>query len=577
MAGRPGRARERWTAAILAATAALAVYAAALAATGGFTVNLAGLRLRSHSWERPALLALVGVALLVGLARAQVAALFARAWSTAESPLVPRALLAVALIWTLSAGLMFGTFANGGADSYGYVGQARLLAHGQLTDTIPLDPGFSWPDVEATLTPLGFTQGQARGVIAPKYPPGLPLLFAPLTRLSERAVYLLVPIFGVLTIAVTYRVGMRLGDPLAAGIAALILSLSPTFLFQVVQPLSDVPATACWLAALVAAASGAPAAAAGAGALASLAILIRPNLAPLAVLVLLAAHLSPPAGGRRWRPAVAFVAALLPGILVLGWIQNVRYGSPFASGYGTLEQGFSPGNILPNLERYPRWLTETHTWFIWLALLAPLWIARRASHRTLAWIAVAVAAAVWVAYLPYAYFQPREWFYARFLLPAIPVMVFFATAVALWGLRRLPVALRAPVTTALLVVLALTLLESSRARGVFDIRAQEQKYPRAGAFVRDSLPPAAFVLAMQHSGSIRYYANRPTLRWDLLDPHRLDDTIAMLRARGFVPCAVVDAAEDEAFRRRFEDARQRAVRRLTPLAVLGDTRIYGFE
>ena len=45
-------------------------------------------------------------------------------------------------------GLGYGTFANGGADSYGYVGQAQLLAQGKLTDTIPVSRDYQWPNVD---------------------------------------------------------------------------------------------------------------------------------------------------------------------------------------------------------------------------------------------------------------------------------------------------------------------------------------------------------------------------------------------------------------------------------------------
>jgi hypothetical protein len=109
------------------------------------------------------------------------------------------------------------------------------------------------------------------------------------------------------------------------------------------------------------------------------------------------------------------------------------------------------------------------------------------------------------------------------------------------------------------------------------MRAQESKYPRAGAFVREHLPPTAFVFAMQHSGSIRYYAGRPTIRWDLLDAGALDEAVADLRDAGHEPFVVVDAGEDAAFRRKFDAAGQAAIKKLQPLATLGDARVYAFR
>ncbi len=114
-------------------------------------------------------------------------------------------------------------------------------------------------------------------------------------------------------------------------------------------------------------------------------------------------------------------------------------------------------------------------------------------------------------------------------------------------------------------------------QGAFGIRNQERKYPLAGEYVRTQGPPNAFVLAAQHSGSIRYYASRPTLRWDLLSPTRLDQALATFRAQGYEPILVVDVGEYEVFRERFEATGQRAVHQLTPLAVLGDARVFAFR
>lgn len=570
-AGHTERSPQRLGRYVGVVTLAAAIFALVVAATGGFDLRLAGLRLRATAWERPAIVALAGLAWLSYVARPRVTALWVRAWASAGRAADPRLLVAAAAAWTLAAGLFFGTFACGGADSYGYVGQARLLLEGRVTDTVPLRPGFSWRDAGATLVPLGFTLGRAPGVIAPKYPPGLPLLMAPLAATSERAIYLLVPLCGVLAVWLIYRLGVEIGDPLAGGIAAMLLSASPTFLYQLVQPMSDVPGAACWLGALALASRRTPLAAGAAGIVSALAIAIRPNLAPLAVVI---AGVTVCGGGTsRWRHGAIFAAGLLPGIVALGWVQSVRYGSALSSGYGTIEDGFGAANILPNLSRYPRWVTATHTPFIWLSVLAPVWIGRNCTRPPVAWTAVLLSAAIWAAYMPYVPFGPDEWFYTRFLLPAIACMLLFATAVALSGVRRLPPAFRGFVACVIVLTLLGTSLASRRAGTAFDLHLQESKYPAAGEFVRARLPGAAFILAGQHSGSLRYYAHRPTLRWDVLGQGDLDDALAGLRAEGFEPFAVLDADEDAAFRVKFAGQ----VAKLVPLASLGATRIFGFS
>ena len=565
----------RLEAALTALTVAVAAYALVVAWTGGFDARLAGVRIRSRQWERPALIAVAGSAWLLYLVRRRTAVVLVRVWHVTDGARGASVMAGLAAAWTLVAGLHFGTFASGGSDSYGYAGQARLLLDGRLTDTIPMRPGFAWPDARATLIPLGFTAGGSPGVIVPKYPPGLPLMMVPLAAISERAIYVLVPLFGALAVWLTYRLGTELGDPLAGGVAAIVLSTSPTFLGQVFQPMSDIPGMACWLGALIAASRGTAGSAAAAGVLSSVAVMIRPNLAPLAGLILIAALCC----GRvfDWRRMVAFVAALTPGLIALGWIQHVRYGSALSSGYGTVEDFFALSNIGPNLARYPRWLTETHTPFIWLSAAAPFWIVRRASRPLLAWVALLLAVAVWGAYLPYVYFQPREWFYTRFLLPAIAIMLLFAAATGAWAVRQLPVALRTAIAAVGLVLLVWAQIQSAQSRSVFELQRLESKYPAAGAFAREHLPATAFILAAQHSGSLRYYANLPTLRWDLLGGEALDQALANLLAEGFEPFAVLDAEEDVEFRRKFEAAGQRAAARLVPLGVSAGVRVYGFD
>jgi dolichyl-phosphate-mannose-protein mannosyltransferase len=563
---------SRFRQSVAAMTAALAVVAVALALTGGFDVRLAGVRIRAHSWVRPAIPALAGAVLLVWLGRVRVADLLTVAWRGVNTSVATRLLTLAAIVWTASASLAFSTVAAGGSDSYGYVSQARLLAEGRLTEPVP---NGDWPVNDAARIPLGYVRGTAPGVMAPSYPPGLPLLMAPLTAFGERAVFVVVPAFGLLALWLVYRIGAGLGDPLAGGLGAILLSVSPVFLFQVFQPMSDVPAATCWLAGLLLSSRGSVRAATGAGAMVSLAILIRPNLAPLGALLLMAIVSSAPQS--RWRRACALCGAAVPGVILLGWIQNTRYGSPWASGYPSLSDLFAFSNVSLNLDRYPRWVTETHTPLIWLSMLAPLWIHRRAESRGLAWAAYALCVAVWACYLLYTAFGPGEWSYTRFLLPALPLMLLFAATVWLWGVRRLPVPLRPLVTAAFLLILAFTLVRSAETHSVFAFHRIEQKYPMAGAFVRDRLPGSAVVVTVQHSGSVRYYAGRPTLRWDELQPARLDETLNALRARGLVPFAVIDVAEEGDFRRRFEGAGQRAVRRLSPLAVLGDARVYAFE
>ena len=573
----PGPVTKALGARLLALAAIVGAFAVFVALTGGIDTRIGGIPVRSRSWDRPAVIAAF-LAAAGALAYWREILAFLR---RCVDPLVRTvrwmfgALPLAAICWAGIAAIAFGTFAAGGSDSYGYISQAELLADGKLTYTVPRNPAFTWPDVPRTLMPLGYTRGTRPDTLAPIYAPGLPLLMAPLAMLHPNAVFLLVPLCAVAAVFLCWRLGRHLGEAAAGALAATLLALSPTFLYQAVQPMSDVPVTACWLGALLVARRRTRFAAPLSGLLASLAILIRPNLAPLAMFVVAASAMHEDELDRR--RATLSAIAMIPGVLLLALIQNARYGSPLASGYGPFSDLFALENVVPNLSRYPRWLTEMHTPFIWLWLAAPAWFARTRAVRVFGWIAWAFCLAVLAAYMPYVYFQPQEWFYTRFLLPAVPLMLLLATATALHAARRLSPRLGTVAVVLLVLGVAAYGAFKSRDAGVFGLHGVERKYPAVGAFVRERLPESAYVFAMQHSGSVKYYSGRQTVRWDLLDRASLDRAVTALRASGHEPYAVLDLDEEEEFRKRFESAAQQAVGRMVPIATIGHSRVYAFQ
>jgi hypothetical protein len=86
-------------------------------------------------------------------------------------------------------------------------------------------------------------------------------------------------------------------------------------------------------------------------------------------------------------------------------------------------------------------------------------------------------------------------------------------------------------------------------------------------YIDSVTPRATVVLAMQHSGSVRYYSGRLTLRYDLLDPEWLDRALGRLEELGFSTYALLEDWEEDLFRKRF--SAQQAIRLIDagPLAV----------
>ena len=120
-------------------------------------------------------------------------------------------------------------------------------------------------------------------------PAGYPLIMAAARVTAGRsAMFAVTPLMGGLAVYLMFLLGRHLAGPAAGLLAAALSAASPTFLIQLFQPMNDVTAAAVWAAALVAAISagarGTPLAAAGAGLLTAAALVVRPNLAPLAAM-----------------------------------------------------------------------------------------------------------------------------------------------------------------------------------------------------------------------------------------------------------------------------------------------------
>jgi len=150
------------------------------------------------------------------------------------------------------------------------------------------------------------------------------------------------------------------------------------------------------------------------------------------------------------------------------------------------------------------------------------------------------------------FYAPFEvWWYLRFLLPMFPLLLILTAAGIVAVTARFPGVLRAVAWTIVPALVVGYQIDYAVSRGVFAQRETERRYEVVGNYVAASTPANAVLLSMQHSGSLRYYGHRTTLRYDAVAPEALDSTIAVLREKGYRPFIVLDEWEVPVFRRRF--------------------------
>jgi hypothetical protein len=205
-----------------------------------------------------------------------------------------------------------------------------------------------------------------------------------------------------------------------------------------------------------------------------------------------------------------------------------------------------------------------------------LWPWRAGMCREVA-ILIAYALSAVLLYLVYLPFD--QWWYLRFMIPAIPIVLLLCAEAVAW-LTQWSTAVRAAALMALLLAGGTHAVQFADSKDILtNADAEKRRYLDAAVYVDATLPSDAVVLAMQHSGSIRYYTGRLTMRWDVLDAGSLDTAVAALHARGVPVYAAVESWEEEDFRRRF--AGQRSIARLDSGAMArsgdGELRVYALS
>ena len=488
----------------------------------------------------------------------------------------------------LYAGLSLGALVAGGADSYGYVSEALLWHHGLPIvhqDVVRASP---WPRAAQTWTPLGYRESPTLpDAIVPVYAPGLPLLMALLqTVAGSCGAFLVVPLCGALTIWLTFMLGRQLFEtPIVALWGAALVATSPVFLYQLMNAMSDVPVTAAWTLVLVLAVARRPLAC---GIATGAALAIRPNLAPLAIVVAAwigvtaAASWSASLSGERRRPAeslalqtgghvVRFLIGVAPAVVGIGWLNAQLYESPLTFGYGKTSDFYSFAYLFTNVRQFATWTMEVETPVVALAALSVA-VPRLFPPARIRFARLLLGGTMAVVVLSYLFYVPfGAWWFLRFLLPMWPVMMLL-TAASLDAFARRWLRPAYPVViAATAALLAWHGVRTAADRYAFDLWRGERRYIDVGRFMAAHTEPGAVLFSMQHSGSLRLYAGRLTLRYDLLDPAWLDRTVEHLRSIGRRPYFVLDEFEVEVFKRRFARRNRSGALDWPPMATLGST------
>lgn len=514
---------------LLAATLAIAV----ISGLAGIDVDLGGLSLRSHSAPRVLVVAAILLAIRMRLGVGVLAE-----W-------LLRMALVTAIALSVATWFRFLLTTIGGADSYGYVSASQLLRSGRLVDPQPIAEWLAAANRLALASPLGWAPAADASGIVPIYPLGLPYVMALFGAVGgANGVFFVAPTAGLITLWLVHRVAREWYDALTALFAVALVAWNPLIITYAKQPMSDVPATMWVMLALFLALRPTGASAFGAGLAAGAAVLTRPALMIAAALIPLIAH----RGDSPWRRAMFGAAGLAAGVALLMALQQRMFGTPLSTGYGAMSALFSFDHVTTNLRIF---VTQgwTVTGALWIAGLILGMIAARPEPRAKPAMIFAAVAVPYLFYIPF-----DHWETLRYVLPGIvPLTILAADGLvhfARWPRNHAATTAIACTCIAITVGLSERLLRRS---SVWEVASLEARYPLAGDWVNINTPANSVVMANQHSGSLRWYGKRQTLRWDFIAAADLATTVRDLTQHGATAYVALEGDEVEMFESRFAD------------------------
>jgi hypothetical protein len=319
--------------------------------------------------------------------------------------------------------------------------------------------------------------------------------------------------------------------------------------------MSDIAATAWWTSGLFLVWRQGRVTALAAGVATGMAILTRPNLVPLAIIpgaVFLIGLRSREERALAVQRLLLFAVPSVGACVLVAYLNTYWYGSPTASGYGRLAgELFKWEYYWPNLRNFTTWILRSQGPLSLLSVVGLFALVHTTRTRRERTILIGCLAFVVAVYACYAFYLPLEdWWSLRLLFPAFPIFFILLAAGGLAIADRLPHGWRGVGVAVLVAAVTLHLRTFGNSNGVFHPE-DELRFAVAGRYINDHMSPRAVFFSMLHSGSVRYYSGRLTVRYDWLQHDDFETMVTHLRRRGYIPFLLIDDAEEAEFRDRF--------------------------
>ena len=172
-----------------------------------------------------------------------------------------------------------------------------------------------------------------------------------------------------------------------------------------------------------------------------------------------------------------------------------------------------------------------------------------------------------------AYLEFDNWSYLRFLLTCWPFVMLGVAAAAKFVTRSgKPMVIL--LVSATILALGVQGLQHARTTHLFRIWHDHRRSVDFVRVLARETPPSSVFYTLNHSGTLRHYGGRTTIRTDILDAEWLDRSVAWLQSRGFPAYLVLEDWEVESFKQRYASRNDRPHARPEAHAGLRERQLY---
>jgi hypothetical protein len=456
------------------------------------------------------------------------------------------------LIWRAGYGI-------GGCDSYGYASLGKTVSRLKATEPVKELAEFNLSqDYIDLFIPIANLRGPEPGTMSNVYSVGLPLQAAAAAAIFgwDIGPFLIGPLSAALSVLLMYLIGLEFGlSRKLSAAGAILLGTFPTIISQGLVLMTDVPAMLWCMVAVFAALRSRKNQywAIAAGFAFGVSILIRPPNALLLFPIFFAMPIS-------IKSLIRFGLGGLPTAVLFCLYNSAAYGSPFEVGHAAAGQYdlFKFTLFTTHLSQFVYWISilmSPLALFSWIATVVNKSVHWRDRCLIISWFAGFYL--FWCFYdIEYDY--DGAWWYTRYLLPGVPAVILGFLLIIRYisdlfisstdnGAIRATAKFLAP-----LLLLPVFLTSASRVHlyNLYDSGVGQEEMKKATQWAGKIMPEKSVVVSADYSGTVPYYINRSSLRYDQVTPEKWGAVKDRVKEKGYQLYALLIYYEPDTAKRK---------------------------